>query len=188
MKNALIVIDMVKDFVEPDGSLYIGEHVNDTISTINELIISSLKKQDIIYFICTSYPKNHFKENFGEEIPHCVEGTIGREVTDRFVPIMLRNLQNVLYIPKVYKSGFRDNAFQHFINTVGAFDSYCICGVHTSTSILLTAVDMIHQGLNNVTVLLNAICDVLDEDHRAGIKVMENLGVGFSKWIPEKEE
>ncbi len=28
MKNALIVVDMVKDFVEEDGALYIGDHVN----------------------------------------------------------------------------------------------------------------------------------------------------------------
>ena len=43
--NALIIIDMLNDFMHPQGALYIGDHVQSLIQFCKELIVQKRKEQ-----------------------------------------------------------------------------------------------------------------------------------------------
>lgn len=86
--NALIVVDMQNDFVDPGGTLYVkgGETI---VSKINQLIEDFLYKGWLVYYTKDWHPEDHssFIEHGGIWPTHCVQGSWGSEFyEDLYVP------------------------------------------------------------------------------------------------------
>lgn len=80
MKKALLVIDMLNDFIKPDGKLYCGSQGQAIIPFVRERIEAYRASDDLIVFICDRHEADDLE--FKRFPPHCIEGTDGARVID----------------------------------------------------------------------------------------------------------
>jgi nicotinamidase/pyrazinamidase len=73
--TALLVIDMLNDFVAPDGALYVGDTVKHIIPEIQKKISKYRADGTPVIYVCDSHEKND--SEFQMFAPHCVTGTKG---------------------------------------------------------------------------------------------------------------
>lgn len=135
MSNVLIVVDVQKDFYDPNGALYVpdGEKVIPEI----EKIISDF---DLVLFTADWHPSNHcsFKENGGQWPKHCVSFTEGACIPQKLTS-KVSNFDNGNVIVKgqahnteEYSANsmmFRNKFFLHDIESVcfvGLAGDYCV--------------------------------------------------------------
>lgn len=82
--KALLVIDMLKDFVEPEGALYIGPVAEALILSVKERIETYRKEGlPVIYISDHHLPGDREFDMFA---PHALAGTGGSEVTAALKP------------------------------------------------------------------------------------------------------
>lgn len=83
MSRALVVVDMLNDFVNPQGSLPVPDATS-IIAPINSLALygDGKNKYKVILSMEDNHKEGHcsFKQNGGDYPPHCVQGTPGREI------------------------------------------------------------------------------------------------------------
>ena len=82
--KAVLVIDMLGDFINESGSLYVGPHVNKIIKPIKDLVENERAKGSSIIYICD----NHLPDDaeFKMFTPHCIKGTEGAAIIDVLKP------------------------------------------------------------------------------------------------------
>jgi len=97
--NALLVIDMLNDFVAPDGALYIGDTVKNIIPEIQKKISTYRKDNSPVLYICDNHEKDDPEFDMFPE--HSVAGTRGAEVFKD-----LRPYDDDIIVPKKRYSGF----------------------------------------------------------------------------------
>jgi nicotinamidase-related amidase len=133
MSNILVVIDVQKDFYDPNGALYVpdGEKVIPEIEKI-------IPDFDLVLFTADWHPSDHcsFKENGGQWPKHCVAFTEGACISsDLISKVNNFNTSNVLVkgvfpnieeygSDKICKKLFLYNASS--ICFVGLAGDYCV--------------------------------------------------------------
>ena len=75
--NALIIIDLLNDFMRPQGALYIGDHVQPLIQFCQELINQKRKENYTIIYSCDTHWEND--EEFLLFPPHAIRGSWGQK-------------------------------------------------------------------------------------------------------------
>jgi nicotinamidase-related amidase len=78
-KTALIVIDMVYDFTNPDGLVYYPQN-KAILPKINEAIKAAREGNALVIFMQHRYRKNKPDQNLSIMRPSCIEGTKGVEI------------------------------------------------------------------------------------------------------------
>ncbi|HQE25839.1 MAG TPA: isochorismatase family cysteine hydrolase [Candidatus Atribacteria bacterium] len=82
--KALLVIDLLNDFVHPQGALFVGERAKEVI-TFSQEIISEYRKENIpIIYVCDSHRPDD--QEFTLFPPHSIEGSWGGKVTEALTP------------------------------------------------------------------------------------------------------
>jgi len=76
--KALLVIDMLNDFIDEDGALSVGPQGKAIINIIKEKISEFRKNEYPIIFICDNHEKND--KEFEMFAPHCIAGTAGAKI------------------------------------------------------------------------------------------------------------
>ncbi|MBI3287159.1 MAG: cysteine hydrolase [Chloroflexi bacterium] len=84
MANAVIVVDMQKGFIDPQGSLYIGETGRRIIEPIKKLLGRELAKGSKIFFTQDTHVEND--KEFQMFTPHCIKGTPDHEIIPELQP------------------------------------------------------------------------------------------------------
>jgi nicotinamidase/pyrazinamidase len=84
VKKALIVVDMLNDFIEEKGALFCGKGAKRAVPYIRSLIDSYRRDNGVIIYVCDSHSKND--KEFSRFPPHCVKGTWGAEVVRELEP------------------------------------------------------------------------------------------------------
>lgn len=166
--KALLVIDMLRDFLEEEGALCIGEtkELRDNIKAK----LDDWRKEDlpVIYIMDRHHPNDSEFQMFP---PHCVAGEWGSEVVDEIAP------QEGDYL--IYKrrySAFFGTELDLILRELGVTEIELV-GVCTQICILYTAADarMRHYS---VTVDRKLVSSFDSEAHEFALKEMENtLGV-----------
>ncbi len=148
MNTALLVIDMINDYLHPDGLLYC-EQCREIIPSLSETIKFARKKDIQVIYVNTTLESSDdlLAKKWGL---HAVAGTFGAEVIDELKPRV-----NDLIIPKKGYNGFsqtrlNDELQKHKINNI------VLTGIHSHVCVLLTAVGGFELGYN-VTVLEDCI-------------------------------
>lgn len=80
MSRALIVVDMLNDFIDENGALFCGNRAKNVVVYIRSLIERYRKDDGIIIYVCDSHSKDD--REFDRFVPHCVKGTWGAEVVE----------------------------------------------------------------------------------------------------------
>lgn len=163
--KALIVIDMLNDFVHPDGALYL-EAGNKIIPAINDKLRKTSSDTLIIYL------KDMHADNDAEFklFPrHCVVGSWGSQIIHSLNPVGSRKYA---VIPKRRFSGFFDTNLDRYMTPS---DKIGVVGVCTSICVMDTVQGFSYRDFGDITVYRDMTADITLAEHDYALKRMEKL-------------
>lgn len=167
--KALLIIDMLHDFVESRGALYIGPEAETVIPRVKERLLDYRKRGEPVIHICDRHlPGDAEFEMFP---PHCLEEGEGGAIVPELAPLPG---ERVIY--KRRYSAFFGTDLDLTLREKGVAELE-LAGVATNICILYTAADA--RMLNYpVTVYASATASFDQEAHRFALQEMvKTLGV-----------
>ena len=168
MISTVLVVDMLRGFLEEGYPLYIGEECRRIIPHIRKLLDKETEKGSPVVYICDHHTPDDLE--FKMFPPHCIEGTFETEV----IPELTRYDGEI--IPKRRYSGFFDTPLEERLKELNP-DKLIICGVLTNICVLHTAADARNRDYN-VEVPVNCVASPDAAAHRFALYHMEKvLGV-----------
>ena len=189
--NALVVVDMLYDFI--DGSLACQNAENAITSTLKFIDVHTKGQggEDYeildtfpILFIRDHHPADHssFKKHGGIWPPHCVAGTKGGEIHEDLLPYVNEELTFDKGRDKAVEqySGFEGvneagQSLGEILELLDATDVY-VCGIATEYCVRNTCEDLLKAGFN-VHLLKDCIAYVDLEGHLKALREMEDEGI-----------
>jgi nicotinamidase/pyrazinamidase len=133
-KPALLVIDMVKDSLDPNKNFPITSSALQIVGPINRLARSFRKASWPVIFATDAFRKEDFIFT-GKMKPYSLEGTTGGEVAE-----VLEREGNDLWLPKPRFSAFFRTGLDDWLKTRGV--TLCaVAGITTNFCVLTTAMD-----------------------------------------------
>lgn len=167
--KALLVIDMLNDFIKPEGALYIGPAAEKVVPAVRSRLDDFRDKREPVIFICDRHLTGDLE--FEMFPPHCLEGEPGAEVIGELAPLSGERL-----IYKRRYSAFFGTELDLTLRECGISELE-LTGVVTNICVLYTAADA--RALNyRVTVHRGAVAGIKEENHRFALQEMkETLGV-----------
>ncbi|MBO8181252.1 MAG: cysteine hydrolase [Archaeoglobus sp.] len=135
--EAIIVVDMQKDFCYPDGALYAGEGVKEIFPPLKAVIKKARGRFPIIFT-----QDWHRKDDNEFKIwpPHCVMNAEGAEIIDE-----LEAKEEDYYIKKRRYSAFYGTDLELVLRELNV-DTLILSGVLTNICVLHTAADAVSRG------------------------------------------
>jgi nicotinamidase/pyrazinamidase len=131
MANALIVVDMQRGFMSPEGTLYCGDAAREIIPRVRELVESEAARGSLIIFTADTHTPDD--KEFAMFPPHCVAGTSEVEIIPELAALAA---QHTLLPKRRYTAFFETDLGQRLaafapeqIIVVG--DCTDICVLHT---------------------------------------------------------
>lgn len=163
--KALLVIDMLNDFIKEDGALP-TPGAEKLIPHINAKIREFHSNDWPVIFICDSHAEDD--EEFEIWPKHCVVGTEGAEV----VKGLDRDPEDIV-VRKTRYSGFFNTDLEKVLkkNNIGAL---FLTGVLTDICVLHTAADAAMRGYE-VKVPKDCVMALSDEAHEWALKHMKEV-------------
>ncbi len=176
-KEALLVIDMLNDFVLPGAPLEVPEARNVIKSIRLEIDRAHAEGKPVLYVCDAHEPDDKEFRKFGWPA-HAVKGTKGAEVVEA-----LRPSPKDIVIPKNTYSGFYGTKLEDTLQRIGV-DSLRLTGCVTNICVMFTAADAVLRDYQ-VTVVEDGVAGLAKEDHDAALRTMKNvLGVKIAKGEP----
>lgn len=167
MKEALLVIDMLKDFALPGAPLEVPE-TRRVAPVIRREIDNARKAGTPVIFLCDSHAPDDREFSRFNWPAHAVRGTAGAEVIDELTP-----LPGDLVIPKTTYSGFYGTELEGTLRRLGV-NSLRLTGCVTHICVLFTASDAVLRGYS-VAVVADGVAGIAREDHDAALRIMKNV-------------
>lgn len=146
MPRALLVVDMLKDFVYEDGALPVPG-AKKIIPCINEKIREFRERGEPIIFVCDAHEEDD--REFRVWGRHAVDGTEGAEVIDE-----LDKREGDIVVKKKRFSAFFGTNLEEILRERG-IDTLVITGVLTNICVLHTAAD---ASMRNFKVVVPKDC------------------------------
>lgn len=133
MKSALVVLDMLNDFVADSGALYVGETIRGIIKPIAATLAEARSNGWPVFYICDRHrPEDAEFQMFP---PHCLAGTWGAEICPELAPLTGEGI-----IPKRRYSGFFGTELDLSLREQQV-DELVLVGVCTNICVLYTAAE-----------------------------------------------
>jgi len=169
-REALLVIDMLNDFVREGAPLEVPE-TRRVIPAIKREIENARKSDNPVIYVCDAHrPEDREFSKFGWP-PHAIEGTEGAQVVDE-----LRPLEGDYILKKTTYSGFYNTDLDNILKKLNV-ESLRLTGCVTHICVMFTASDAVLRDYK-VSVVSDAVAGLDKEDHEAGLRIMKNvLGV-----------
>jgi nicotinamidase/pyrazinamidase len=165
-KKALMVIDMLKDFIEETGALYCGERARAIVPFIEKTVRTMRENGAVIIFVADSHEEDDLE--FERFTKHCVRGTEGAEIINS-----LRVEPHDHVVRKRRFSAFYGTDMEQILKNEGIDEVY-IVGVCTSICVMDTVRDLKDRDYE-VYVLKEGIADFDQEAHDCALKRMQNV-------------
>lgn len=162
--RALLVIDMLNDFLLPEGKLFVGESGQKIIPFIRDKITEFRREGERVIYICDSHRSDDAE--FAMFPPHSVRGTRGGRVVEELAPygddiIILKRRYSAFFATELDLT-LRELGLTHLVLT----------GVCTNICVLYTAADARNLGYH-VTVFREGVASFSMESHEFALKEME---------------
>lgn len=164
-KEALLVIDMLNDFVLEGAPLEVPA-TRSMIGSIQVRIEQAREKGIPIFYLCDQHAPDD--PEFKVWPCHAVQGTKGSEVIDELAPQPGDGI-----IPKVSYSGFFETDLDAQLKAKGV-EHLVLTGCVTNICILYTAVDAYMRGYG-VTVPEECVAGLNEEDHRFALRQINDV-------------
>lgn len=169
-RRALLVIDMLEDFVRPGAPLEVPR-TRDILPALRRRVSHARRGKELVVYVCDSHRKNDPEFARMGWPPHAVAGTKGAAVVREISPAP----GDVVVEKKTY-SGFHRTHLASVLRRHG-IHSLSLSGCVTNICILYTAADAAMRGYD-VAVEESVVAGLDDESHRFALDQMEKvLGV-----------
>ena len=165
MANVVLVIDMLRGFLEEGYPLYCGASARRIIPNVQGLLKRELAKRSQVFFICD----NHDPDDLEFKIfpPHCVKGTAEAEV----IPELARYSGEI--IPKRRYSAFFGTTLEQKLKELKP-EKLIVCGVCTDICVLHTVANARNRDYQ-VEVPVDCVASFDEKAHYFAIEHMERV-------------
>ena len=164
--EALLVVDMQKDFCYADGKLYAGDHVKSIFEPLAS-VISAARKNNIPVIFTQDWHRDDDVE-FKIWPPHCTAGSEGAEIIDE-----LGAEEKDYFVKKRRYSAFFGTDLDLTLRELGVRRLY-LTGVLTNICVLHTAGDAVLRGYE-VKLLKDCTAALNEYDFNYAVHHMENV-------------
>lgn len=175
MADVVLVVDMVRGFLEEGNPLYCGSKSRETIPNIKALLQEEVKKGSRVIFLCDTHTPDDAE--FKMFPPHCVKGTAECEITPELAAVPGE------VIPKTRYSGFYGTELGKRLEELRP-DRVVVVGVCTDICVQHTVADARNR---NYTVEVPAIC-VASFDEKAHFNALEHMEKVLGAKITREEK
>lgn len=166
MNKALIIVDMLNDFINEDGALYCGQTSRDIIPHIQAKLVESRKEHSLIVYLQDYHSFNDAE--FDRFPVHAVANTIGCEI----IPELVVETDDIVIRKRRYSGFYGTNLDEtlekHKISVVE------IVGVCTSICIMDTVGGLTNRGIKTI-VPVSCVADFDQEMHKMALMRMKTL-------------
>ena len=163
MANAVLVIDMVRGFLEEGYPLYCGAQARRIIPNVQGLLEQELARGSTVFFLCDHHAADD--PEFKMFPPHCIEGTAEAEI----IPELAGYRGEV--IPKRRFSAFFDTPLEAKLSQLKP-ERLIVCGVCTDICVLHTVADARNRNYE-VEVPVDCVASFNEVAHRFALEHME---------------
>lgn len=161
MVTAILVIDMIKDFVT---GKFENDRAKNIVPNIKKLVESAREQNKPVIYATDSHPEgDHEFEIWGQ---HAVSGTEGSEIISELEP-----QEGDYRIKKQKYSAFYETDLDSLLNELEV-DEVVLSGVLAHICIQHTAADAFYRGYE-ITVPKECVDDVTDEANQRAIEFIE---------------
>lgn len=165
-RPALIVVDMLKDYFDPNHPLPITGEARPIIGPINRLIEAFRRQGFPIVFSTDAFEEDDFL--FKSRLrPHAIRGTKGAEPIDE-----LQRMEGDLWLPKPRFSAFFKTELDRYLRE-REITLCAVAGIATNFCVLTTALDAVQHGFNAV-ILRDCTAAASGEIHEKTLSLYEN--------------
>jgi nicotinate phosphoribosyltransferase len=165
MANVVLVIDMVRGFLEEGYPLYCGERARRIIPNVQRLLERELAQGSTVFFACDHHAPDD--EEFSMFPPHCIEGTAETEV----IPELAKYKGEV--IPKRRFSAFFDTPLDGKLKKLKP-EKLIVCGVCTDICVCHTVSDARNRDYE-VEVPVDCVASFDEKAHHFALGHMERV-------------
>ncbi len=165
MSNALLVVDMLRGFLEEGYPLYCGENARKIIPNIQRLLDRETAMGSKVFFISDSHAPDDLE--FKMFPPHCVEGTPETQV----IPELAKYPGEIMH--KRRYSGFFDTQLEQKLAQLKP-DKVIVCGVLTDICVLHTVADARNRDYD-VEVPVDCVVALDEETQRFALSHIEKV-------------
>jgi len=164
--KAVIIIDMLNDFVTGDLKCERAEHI---IPNLKKLIVEARKHNiPVIYSNDAHYPQDYeVIERWGK---HAIKGTKGAEVIAELKPT-----ERDYIVEKRTYSGFYETGLDPLLNSLyrgEGVKTVILGGLHTNLCVRHTAADAFFRGYK-IIIAKDGVEAFTQEDHEQGLRYLE---------------
>ncbi len=167
MSNVVLVIDMVKGFLEPGHNLYCGDSARLIIPKVHDLLSREQQTGSEILFLSDHHDPDDLE--FRIFPVHCVKGTEEPEV----IPELSRFVTGKNVVPKNRYSGFFNTTLANQLRELSP-DKIIICGVCTDICVLHTTSDARNRDYH-VVVPTDCVATFDTDAHRWALSHLEKI-------------
>jgi nicotinate phosphoribosyltransferase len=165
MPDAVIVIDMLRGFLEEGHPLYCGDAARRIIPNVQRLLEQEAARGSKVFYICDHH--NPDDAEFKMFPPHCVAGTPEAEL----IPELARYPGEIL--PKNRYSGFFNTPLEKKLEALRP-GKLVVCGVCTNICVLHTVSDARNRNYE-VEVPVDCVASFDLAAHRNALEHMETV-------------
>jgi nicotinamidase-related amidase len=166
-KEALLVIDMLKDFVLEGAPLEVPE-TRKVIPAIKKEIEKAKSSGRKVIYVCDAHDRDDKEfSKFGWPA-HSVKGSTGAQVVDELSP----GPEDIV-IEKTTYSSFYKTSLEETLKKLGV-ESLRLTGCVTHICILFAASEAVLRDYG-VTVVEEGVAGLAKEDHDAALRIMKNV-------------
>ncbi len=165
MANAVLVLDMLKGFLEGGYPLYCGEQARRIIPRIGKLLQQELDKGSKAFFVCDRHAPDDLE--FKMFPPHCVSGTEEAEIIAE-----LRAYPGEVIAKNRY-SGFFNTMLDDRLKELRP-EKLIVCGVCTDICVMHTVADARNRDYE-VEVPTDCVASFNDDSHRFALDHMDKV-------------
>jgi nicotinate phosphoribosyltransferase len=179
MANAVLVIDMLRGFMEQKCPLYCGDRARRIIPNIQRLLEKELSQSSKVFFICDSHDPNDLE--FKMFPPHCVAGTAETEV----IPELAKYPGEI--IKKKRYSAFYGTDLEQRLKKLKP-EKVIVCGVCTDICVCHTVANARNRDYP-VEVPVDCVASFDEKAHYSALEHMEKvLGARLTSSVTLKIE
>lgn len=164
--TALIIIDMVRDFTQPDGRVYYPDNAK-IMPKVQDVLAFCREHGILIIFLQHTHRKEKPDKNLVNMRPNCIEGTGGEEIDPRLPVDPVKDY----VIKKRRYSGFFGTDLDLVLRENG-IRNLLIAGTKTNCCVRATVTDAYYLNYEP-WVLSDCVCtndDVVNEVHLTDIR------------------
>lgn len=165
-KKALIIVDMLNDFVDEKGALYCGEEAQKIVPFIAERLAAYREQNGQVIFLKDSHDEDDLE--FEKFPKHCVAGTWGNEIIAALAPQAGEHI-----VEKKRYSGFFNTNLDQLLADYGP-EKVEVVGVCTSICVMDTVGGLANRDYA-IVVPTGGVADFDQEFHGFALKRMVQL-------------